>query len=197
MNWPADKKYWRQELRAQRSKLNAEAIQLAGEKILAQLQKSPRWQQAQHIAAYLSLSGEPDTVRLCQAILDAHKILILPRVSGPRQLQFHQVTSLANLVRSPLGILEPETNCPLVAPTNLDIIIVPGVAFDYKGQRLGQGGGYYDQVLPLTPAKTWRLGHAHDFQVFPQIPTELHDVKVDTVITPSGFYPTQIDTGVC
>lgn len=192
MERPAAKTEWRQQLRTQRQALTSAAIESAGLEILQLLQKHPRWQAARTIGAYMALRGEPATQVLCQAVLDAGKTLVLPRISSAQTLNLHRVSQLDQLEASTKGILEPRADTPTVSPASLDILLIPGLAFDQQGHRLGQGGGFYDRLLASLPATTWRLGHAHAFQLLPLLPTEPHDAKVHAVVTPQGItvFPT-------
>jgi 5-formyltetrahydrofolate cyclo-ligase len=86
-----------------------------------------------------------------------------------------------------LDILEPQATAPQLSPHDFDILLIPGVGFDSAGHRLGQGGGFYDWLLADLPSSTWRLGHAHQFQVLAQLPVEPHDEKVHAIVTPNGI----------
>jgi len=81
------------------------------------------------------------------------------------------------------GIPEPREQCPVVAPDALDWVLVPGVAFDLAGRRLGYGGGFYDRLLPLLGAAAARVAGAYDLQLVPRVPAAPHDLKVGTIVT--------------
>jgi 5-formyltetrahydrofolate cyclo-ligase len=85
-------------------------------------------------------------------------------------------------VRGPLGALEPPPAAPEVPPAEIDAIVVPGVAFSADGHRLGRGGGYYDATLAALP-HALRVGLAFDVQVLPDVPRELHDARLDVLVT--------------
>jgi 5-formyltetrahydrofolate cyclo-ligase len=87
------------------------------------------------------------------------------------------------LERHHLGMLEPAAGLPVVAPTTVDVVLVPGVVFDRHGVRLGFGGGYYDRFLPTTPAV--RIGIAFDECVADELPCGEHDQYMDWIATPS------------
>ena len=88
-------------------------------------------------------------------------------------------------VPGPYGIREPAATLPVVAPRDLDVMLVPGVAFDPRGNRLGYGGGYYDRVLAARPCLT--IGIAWTFQVVDAVPMEPWDQPVDALLTESGW----------
>ena len=85
-------------------------------------------------------------------------------------------------VKGAYGILEPGADCPRVEPGEIDLIFVPGTAFDIRGHRIGQGGGYYDRYLNRTRAV--RVGVCHDFALLSAVPSEAHDARMDIVVTP-------------
>ena len=87
------------------------------------------------------------------------------------------------LVRHRFGMLEPAADLPVVDPATLDMVLVPGVAFDRRGERLGFGGGYYDRFLPTTPAL--RVGIAFDQCLAEELPCGKHDQRMDWVATPT------------
>jgi 5-formyltetrahydrofolate cyclo-ligase len=81
------------------------------------------------------------------------------------------------------GIPEPLSHCPTVAPTAVDWVLVPGVTFDRTGRRLGYGGGYYDRLLPLVPARAPRIAGAFRVQIVERVPAGPHDMRVDAIVT--------------
>jgi 5-formyltetrahydrofolate cyclo-ligase len=92
------------------------------------------------------------------------------------------VTSFADLVPGKFGIPEPRPETPCVAPTEPDLLVVPGVAFDRRGHRVGYGKGYYDRLLAVTGAPVMAL--AYGFQLVEHIPDEPHDRCMDYILTP-------------
>ncbi len=104
-----------------------------------------------------------------------------------KKMTFHQINDFTNLEERAFGLKEPDPKkSPLVPVKELDLIIVPGLAFDQEGARLGFGGGFYDRFLPKVRAKTIAL--AFSCQLVSVVPTEEHDQKVDHIISPEGFY---------
>lgn len=98
----------------------------------------------------------------------------------------HHITTLKNLTESVYKTLEPDSKDPEIKPTNIELILVPGVAFDVLGNRLGFGKGYYDKFLKKT--KCPLISPAYNFQVYKKIPTEIHDHKIDKIITEKKTY---------
>jgi 5-formyltetrahydrofolate cyclo-ligase len=99
---------------------------------------------------------------------------------GARQLMLHLATP-EDLRPSRYGIREPDTAAPVLPPARVDLMVVPGLAFDAAGFRLGFGGGYYDVLLSQTP-EALSCGLCHLFQLLERVPAEPHDVRVDLVI---------------
>lgn len=96
-----------------------------------------------------------------------------------------RVFSLDELVPGAYGIWTPREDCPEILPGEIDLILVPGTAFDRRGARLGQGGGYYDRFLPRTAG--FRMGVCHDFALLDRVAQQPHDQRMDAVVTPGGI----------
>lgn len=172
-----DKKALRQEIRQRKKTHTPEYLEAQSEIIMRKLENHPAFQQANRVMLYASLPDEVQTL----AFLDtwkSRKQIILPTVVGDDIIPV-ELTADAQMVEGDFHILEPENN-PYTGP--LDLIVVPGMAFDAKGHRLGRGKGYYDRFLIKYPdVKT--IGICFDFQCLEAIPTEPHDRVVDEVLT--------------
>lgn len=96
---------------------------------------------------------------------------------------FIKINSLENLVTSSYGILEPVGDKSNFNVDNLGLIVMPGLAFDKQGNRLGYGGGYYDKFLSSNKIDNKKIALAYDFQVLDKVPSEKHDIKIDSIIT--------------
>jgi 5-formyltetrahydrofolate cyclo-ligase len=150
---------------------------------------STPYQRAKSVLAYASFGSEIDTSLLLQHVLAEKKILVMPRVNkDTQQLQLHRVNHLHELVAGAWGIREPHADAKIVMPAEIeeiDFILVPGVAFDSAGFRIGYGKGFYDKLLSsVNPAST-RLSAAFDCQIVDAVPNEIHDERVDIIITPT------------
>lgn len=146
------------------------------------------------ILLYIAFRGEVGTERIAKAATAAGKRLLLPRViKEPRGLILHRYSGdPATLARGAYGVPEPRPDWPVAAPTQVDLAVVPGVAFDATGARLGYGGGYYDRLLPAMP-QACLVGLAYSFQPVESLPRASHDVDVDGLATDMGYVTTRRD----
>src|SRR4029453_2599640 len=121
--------------------------------IVARIVSLPTFIESRDVLLTLAFRSEWDTGTLVRAALAAGKRVALPRVNATtRMLELHALSDFERDIHSGhLGIPEPLPSCPPVAPATIDWVLVPGVAFDAEGRRLGYGGGYYDRLLPLLP----------------------------------------------
>ncbi|HEY8899777.1 MAG TPA: 5-formyltetrahydrofolate cyclo-ligase [Chthoniobacterales bacterium] len=111
----------------------------------------------------------------------------LPRIEDGR-LRFHRITSLAELVPGAFGAREPIADAATLAkPGEADVVLVPGLAFDRDGGRLGRGGGFYDRFLADPAVRARRVAVAFADQIVERVPTEAHDVHVDAIVTEDGW----------
>jgi 5-formyltetrahydrofolate cyclo-ligase len=120
--------------------------------------------------------------------LAAGKLVALPRVDeSSRMLELCSVVDPASdIVTGYRGLPEPAPHCERVATAWIDWVLVPGIAFDRTGARLGYGGGYYDRLLPLLPSRATRVAGAFSAQVVDAVPSAPHDIRMDTVVTEAG-----------
>lgn len=137
--------------------------------------------QAFCVYCYVSFRHEAGTEKLIASLLEMGKYVAVPKVVG-KKLVFYALSGKHDLEPGVMGILEPKEDClricDLCAP-----VIVPGIAFDREGHRVGYGGGYYDRFFEEEPDHE-RLAIAYPFQIFDAVPFEPHDKGMDQVITP-------------
>lgn len=140
------------------------------------------YRRARTILLYASARDEVHTMSLIEAALADGKKVALPHMTVHHTLEPRLVTDTGELKRNRYEILEPTVRAPLVDPAAIDLAIMPGVAFDEEGRRLGMGKGCYDRLLPaLANAKT--VGLAFEEQVVKSIPFDGHDRPVGMVVT--------------
>jgi len=158
-------------------------------KIAERFLQLPQLKKAKNILLYYPHKNEVDTRYIIKQLTDSKRFnLYLPKVSKNEILPV-KVKDLSSLKKGYAGIMEPEGES--VSPEKIDIVVVPAVAYDLKGHRLGYGKGYYDRFLKSTQAL--KVGVAYDFQVVDQLPVEEHDIPVDLIITPTRIIKTKED----
>jgi 5-formyltetrahydrofolate cyclo-ligase len=173
----------RKRLCALRELQDPRAVEELSAALCARLAEWPPLVNAHTVLGYLAFRNELD-VRPLFGLL-SHIRWAVPRVSG-RQLVIHPYDP-ERLVRHRFGMLEPDPRLPVIGPEELDVVLVPGVAFDPQGGRLGYGGGYYDRLLPTTRAL--RVGIAADTSVVECLPCGDLDARMDWIATPSQIIP--------
>ena len=137
------------------------------------------------VYGYMALSWETGTSELIQYFFDHGVNIAFPRVEGS-EMEFYRVESMDDLESGTYKIMEPKKYCEKVDWPDA-VIMVPGIAFTRDGKRLGKGGGYYDKYLEKYPGhKT--VGFAYDFQLVPELPTDVHDHSVDVMITEQDIF---------
>lgn len=171
--------------REARGALGAEACADAAEAAAELLLDLPEFDSARVVLAYAAMPEELDPAPAVAALRERGITIAYPRVEAPGVLGLHRVDDEGDLVEGMFGIREPAEHAPQVGRGAVDVVIVPGVAFDESGMRLGYGGGYYDRLLPTLPPHALHVGYAYDEQVVDELPAEEHDVHMDLVVTPT------------
>lgn len=146
--------------------------------ILALLEKHPAFQKAKTILLYYSLDDEIDTHSFV-ARWGKLKNIILPKVIG-NELDLKKYDGPENLEKGAYGIQEPAGES-FLNYSEIDLAVIPGVAFDIQGNRLGRGKGYYDRLLPKLSA--YKIGICFPFQLVEEVPVEQSDISMDEVLT--------------
>jgi len=171
----------RTQLLAQRRHCSAEDCLHLSLLIQTRFLDSAAYRQAGCIGLYSPMLNEVQTELLARRCLADGKRLSYPRVKGAG-LEFVAVSGLGDLAPGSYGIPEP-TGEHLVPYPELELLVVPGVAFDLSGHRLGYGKGYYDRVLALCRPVLERVGFAYEFQVVAQLPADPHDCRLTRLVT--------------
>lgn len=144
------------------------------------------WQRAASVLLFSPLLDEPDIAPLLTDALAERKLVCLPRFDVAQGVYFGaQISGRADLAPGRFGALEPHEGCRVVSLKHLDLALVPGIAFDLAGRRLGRGKGFYDRLLAGVPGH--KCGVAFDAQIVVQIPEERHDVRVNSILTPTRW----------
>lgn len=183
----------KQELRknilAVRRGMSPEEVAAGSAKLADHLCAWPVYQAAKNIMLYLAMPDEPHLDKVISHALAAGKTLCVPHMRETRGLMDAAIiTNLDDLVVGQFNLLTPNpATLKLLDPSELDLIIVPGVAFDKEGRRLGMGAGYYDRFL-LRAAKTELIGAAWAAQILEKVPTDEHDRPVNYLVTEEGIF---------
>ncbi len=181
------KKSLRAEVKKALAAIPGEQRLSASARACALLSEQALWQRVRSVLFYAPLPGELDVWPLLNAALCSGKRVALPRYSPTLDLYVpHEVCDpLTQVQAARFGIREPVEGCLQVSLNRLDLILVPGVAFDLHGRRLGRGTGYYDRLLSPFRGKT--CGVAFDEQVVNELPVESHDVLLNCILTPTRW----------
>ncbi len=172
----------KQQLRKRMRQLNravsAADRRSAGERLCRRVEALPEFAAAHCVALFAALADEPDTMPMLERWAAGRRI-VLPRVEGV-QMQFYDYDP-ESLRRGSFGIDEPQRG-DACDPADIDLIIVPGVAFTASGARLGRGRGYYDRYLSQPVFRAFRVGICYAHQIVDALPVEPHDIPMHRVV---------------
>jgi 5-formyltetrahydrofolate cyclo-ligase len=191
-DYAAAKSALRREIKKRVAAMSSEARAGASAVICDEIAKLPEYQKARRILLYHALPDEVDLAALMDSAIRTGREVLLPvSDTGRRELRIVSVEDPARDLRDgAYGILEPREGLPLGDPAALDLILVPGRAFDSRGGRLGRGKGYYDGFLSqLRPARfdgPFKLGVGFACQLVESVPMQVRDVRLDAAITENG-----------
>ncbi|NBI06254.1 5-formyltetrahydrofolate cyclo-ligase [Senegalia massiliensis] len=182
-----EKKELRKIVLKERKKLNKDAVNSLSDKIISYLIKMKEFKQSETIMVYLSFKQEVDTFNLIDKMRGLGKKVVITYTDKKENVLIpcRLIDLEDSLEKNPFGYLEPkEDSIEKVNPSEIDLIITPGLAFDKKGNRVGYGGGYYDKLLKSAPQAT-KIAVSYDFQIFSEVPSEKFDIPVDYIVTPT------------
>lgn len=185
----------RKKMRTARRALSPLQQKSAAHNLLKQLKKTPQFRTAKHLALYLGNDGEIDPNEVAQWCWKQGKTIYLPVLHplAHNRLWFVRYTPRTPLTKNCYGIAEPKSPYRFIRPAKaLDAVLLPLVAFDTQGGRLGMGGGYYDRtfsfIRQFSLSKPRLIGLAHDFQKVEKLPVASWDVPLTLVVTDAGIY---------
>lgn len=182
----ADKVALRVRMRGLRAGLAPEVRAAAAARLCAHLTQAAAYVGARQLAAYVALGDEVDPAAIVAAAHRAGSELALPRVEGPGRMSLRRYRAGDPLVAGRFGLREPSADAPAVHPAAVELFLLPGLAFDDAGGRLGYGGGFYDRLLPLAPDAT-RIGLLYECQRVARVPTGPHDVRMHMLASERGL----------
>lgn len=147
--------------------------------IMGRLKEEPHFRQANTILLYHALPDEVNTSSLLDELKD--KTILLPRVVNEEEMELRYYTGRQDLQTGAFGIMEP-CGEPFTEYQQIDVAVIPGMAFDETGHRLGRGRGYYDRFLSRVPY-LYKIGLCFHFQLMGNVPTDENDIPMDLVIS--------------
>lgn len=173
------KKQLRKEVAQHKKQYSAQALAAFSLSAVHRLQNLEDFKSAQTICLYHALPDEINTHEVIEKYYEC-KNIILPVVVGD-DLLLKPYKGIEHTTSGPFGIIEPAQYIEPISPEAIDLIIIPGMAFDRTGNRLGRGRGFYDRLLKTVKAP--RIGICFDFQLFENIPTEPFDMRMNKIVT--------------
>lgn len=187
---PLAKESLRRMMRAGLRELTPARIEADSAKIRTRLATADEWMNSPCILGFVALATEPDLLTLLSSAATTGHVVALPRWNaGTGSYEAAEFPLDGSLVPGPFGVLEPPRYSPTVPFERLDLIVVPGLAFDRYGRRLGRGKGFFDRLL-VKAERARRWGVAFDQQLVTEVPCALHDVHMHLIVTPGLFLPT-------
>ncbi len=170
-----------------RDALTADYRSKASRKIVEKLFTMPEWKSARVVGVYVSAHSEVETAEIIKMAPLQSKKLRAPKVLSENKMRFFEIASPSDLVKGHFGIMEPSDACKKVGCSTMDVILVPGIAFDKKGYRLGHGLGFYDRFLPRAN-QTFLIGLAYDKTLAEALPHDGKDFPVHAVVTEKAIF---------
>jgi 5-formyltetrahydrofolate cyclo-ligase len=183
---PARKARLRAEMGERRGRVASREGARAAAAVAERVRALPAFREAPAVALYAARADELPSRSLFEAVRAAGKEALFPRTEGD-SLAFYVVRAWEELVPGRYGVAEPPSRATPVIPSGL--VIVPGVAFDRAGHRLGRGGGYYDRAFVVGKTAGRLVGVGYAFQVVDEVPHGPHDRRMDAVVTDTGHWP--------
>jgi 5-formyltetrahydrofolate cyclo-ligase len=185
----AQKTALRDQLLTARRRLSLLELRADAEAIAGHLLAAPEVRRAATVAAYVAVGSEPGTGPLLEALSRAGRRVILPVLLPDGDLDWAAWTGgAADLEPARLGLLEPTgPRLGREAVATADVVVVPGVAVDPSGMRMGRGGGSYDRALGRVPVGTFTCVLLHDGEIVDRVPADTHDRPVTAAATPAGL----------
>ena len=180
-----EKDYIKQNLLRSRFSLSEFQVRDKSDRIASFVIDFPYYKRAEKIALYYPIQNEVKTEGIFTNAWENGKKACLPRIDGSI-LRFHEIDDHRSLTSGKFGIFEPTLESPEISTEDIDLVIIPGVAFDYSGGRIGYGMGYYDRTLKgVSRERIVALGYS--FQVLERIPSTDADTSLGFVITERGI----------
>ena len=185
-----EKKILRAQMLQRRKQLSAAVCSRLSRQVQERLVASPLFQRAEGLALYSQIQQEVATALIFKVARTAGKWVAYPKVVGDN-LSFIKVGAVDELVPGAFGVAEP-VGLSACAVADLDLVVVPGVAFSPDGFRFGYGRGFYDRLLEALPETCKTVGLSFDFQLLDHLPVEKHDQRLDYIVTETRLIPCRV-----
>ena len=176
------KKSLRQEFLSKRAAIPHDERDRVSHELIKKFLATEIYRESKVIMAYASTPEEIQLNELFAACFADKKILAIPFIVGKGEMKAVGVPSFDALEVGEFNILTVKQNQNFIKPAQIDCVIVPGLAFDKNGGRLGMGGGFYDKFLPLA-VNAKKIALAYEFQLVDSLPLEEHDIKINIILT--------------
>ena len=173
-----DKRQIRRRVRAEIAKLSTDEKSTLSAQIRSTLLHSQEVGNASVVALFVSLADEPETGEII-AELTKTKRVVVPRIEG-EEMNFYDISEGVEI--GAFGIMEPTSTAP-IKPSEIDVMVVPGVVFTLDGSRCGRGKGFYDKYLSRNGFRAYTIGVGYPCQMVAELPTEPHDKQLDLIVT--------------
>lgn len=168
-----------------RNELDSKNVKQLSEVISNKIINSLYFRQAENISVYIPSNNEVDIRIVIEKAWELNKNVLAPKTDPIlKQINFYKINSWEELKMGNFRISEPIVGKKKPFPIgNIEVILIPGILFDYNGYRIGYGGGYYDRFLTLCNTSLYKVGIAYNFQVIKRLPILDHDYAVDKIVT--------------
>lgn len=178
------KNFLREQMITKRDALSSLEIQGKSHETAQRLLLLPEYRQAKTILIYIPTKSEINTLPIIKSSWQQQKRIAIPVCQADRTLLISELNCFNDLEKGKYNILEPVKDKIIpIDPGEIDLAIIPGLAFDQQGTRLGYGGGYFDRFLKTLRNNCPILALCYEFQIIKHIPSEIHDVPVNMILT--------------
>ncbi|MGP1465522.1 5-formyltetrahydrofolate cyclo-ligase [Prevotella koreensis] len=175
-----EKKDLRKFIRMQKRQFSQQQLAELSLSVINRLMASPKMKEAKTVLMYYSLDDEVNTHDVVDTVLKQGKTVLLPKVISETEMELRRYTGPQDLQDGFFNIMEPSGEL-FENYEDIDLAVIPGMAFDSQNNRLGRGKGYYDRMLPKL-VNAYKIGVCFDFQHLPGIPADENDIKMDEII---------------
>ncbi|MGL4873414.1 MAG: 5-formyltetrahydrofolate cyclo-ligase [Clostridium sp.] len=175
-----DKSELRKSMLCKRNLIKESEKIIFDEKIIESFFDLEDYKKAKNICIYVKYGSEINTIRIIERALLEGKEVFVPRIKKDRDMDFIKINSIANLEKNKMGILEPKKEF-ILRVEKIELLVLPGLAFDLNGGRVGYGGGYYDKYLDKK--KVVKIALSYELQILEKVPMEEHDIRYDCLIS--------------